>query len=352
MTMSDAEHLAIGEVLSLLKETFPDVTISKIRFLESQGLINPERTPSGYRKFSMSDIEVLHWVLTMQRDHFLPLKVIKAKLSASGGVPIFEAPPVAVVSAGAQPSLFEPTSTDPPVADPPVTDVEHDLTDAVPGHLIGSMSETIIVEFTPVADETDVAALSESAVPKSPAHDVLKQGTVAGEPDPGAWLAALQESPDGVQVADTRRPRAVPDRPTESIADIVPQFDDSRYTAAELATQGGVSEELIEQLAMFGLLAASTLGGETTYNAAALDVVQGAKGFLERGIEPRHLRGFKLAAEREATLFEQLLIPLLRQRNPQARADAMEELGRLTAMGEALRRSLLHQALHSHLSPR
>ena len=170
--------------------------------------------------------------------------------------------------------------------------------------------------------------------------------------DPGAWLAALQESPLGEVLPEQRRPRAVPDRPAEMIADIVPQFDDSRFTAAELADAADVSIELVEQLATFGLLAASILGGETTYNSAALDVVQSARGFLDRGIEPRHLRGFKLAAEREATLFEQLLIPLLRQRNPQARADAMAELGRLTAMGEALRRSLLHQALHSHLSPR
>ena len=73
-------HLSIGEVLSLLHEEFPDVTISKIRFLESQGLVDPERTPSGYRKFYEPDIERLRWVLRQQRDAFLPLKVIKDRL--------------------------------------------------------------------------------------------------------------------------------------------------------------------------------------------------------------------------------------------------------------------------------
>jgi DNA-binding transcriptional MerR regulator len=73
-------HLAIGDVLTELREEFDDITISKIRFLESQGLIAPERTPSGYRKFTPEDVERLRWILAQQRDHFLPLKVIKDRL--------------------------------------------------------------------------------------------------------------------------------------------------------------------------------------------------------------------------------------------------------------------------------
>jgi DNA-binding transcriptional MerR regulator len=73
-------HRSIGEVLTLLSGEFPDVTISKIRFLESQGLIAPERTPSGYRKFYDGDVERLRWILTQQKDNFLPLKVIKDRL--------------------------------------------------------------------------------------------------------------------------------------------------------------------------------------------------------------------------------------------------------------------------------
>ena len=78
--MADRSHLSIGEVLSLLQDDFPDVTISKIRFLESQGLLDPERTPSGYRKFYEADVRRLRWILTEQRDRFLPLKVIKDRL--------------------------------------------------------------------------------------------------------------------------------------------------------------------------------------------------------------------------------------------------------------------------------
>ena len=81
---TDRSHLSIGEVLALLQEEFPDVTISKIRFLESQGLLDPERTPSGYRKFYEADIDRLRWILRQQKDHFLPLKVIKDRLDETG----------------------------------------------------------------------------------------------------------------------------------------------------------------------------------------------------------------------------------------------------------------------------
>src|SRR5881397_1738971 len=82
--MAERVHLSIGEVLGLLQREFPDVTISKIRFLESQGLIDPERTPSGYRKFYESDVSRLRWILHQQKENFLPLKVIKERLDRMG----------------------------------------------------------------------------------------------------------------------------------------------------------------------------------------------------------------------------------------------------------------------------
>lgn len=78
-------HMTIGDVLGRLRGDFPDVTISKIRFLEAEGLVEPERSPSGYRKFSQSDIERLRFILAAQRDHYLPLRVIKERLEARDG---------------------------------------------------------------------------------------------------------------------------------------------------------------------------------------------------------------------------------------------------------------------------
>ena len=82
--MDERTHLSIGEVLSLLRDEFPDITISKIRFLESQGLLDPERTPSGYRKFYENDVERLRWILRQQRENFLPLKIIRGRLTEQG----------------------------------------------------------------------------------------------------------------------------------------------------------------------------------------------------------------------------------------------------------------------------
>lgn len=79
---ADSGLMSIGTVLNVLREEFPEVTISKIRFLESEGLIEPQRTPSGYRKFTAKDVERLGRVLRMQRDHYLPLKVIREHLDA------------------------------------------------------------------------------------------------------------------------------------------------------------------------------------------------------------------------------------------------------------------------------
>ena len=88
--MSSRTYLSIGDVLTLLRQEFPDVTISKIRFLESQGLVDTERTPSGYRKFYEQDVERLRWVLRQQREHFLPLKVIKGRLDEGAEADEFE----------------------------------------------------------------------------------------------------------------------------------------------------------------------------------------------------------------------------------------------------------------------
>ncbi len=100
MTSDGGRPRSIGEVLDLLKGEFPDITISKIRFLESQGLLDPERTPSGYRKFYDDDIARLRWILAQQRDNFLPLRVIKERLAA------------AATAADLDSSPMDPASTD------------------------------------------------------------------------------------------------------------------------------------------------------------------------------------------------------------------------------------------------
>ena len=259
MSMHDRSHLSIGEVLGLLQDEFPDVTISKIRFLESQGLIDPERTPSGYRKFYDGDVERLRFILREQKEHFLPLKVIKDRLdsgepAASNGVPVVEA---------------------------------------------------------------------EAAAPSAPK-----------EP---SWMAAARE-------------RAGQD-PGNGAALTTPAAEVGELTADQLCAATGLSRRDLGEVERYGLVVGRLSGGVTYYDADAYACARLAAAFLGHGVEPRHLRLYRNSVDREAALFEQVVMPLLKQRNPQARTQAASTLMALSRNGSELREALLHQALRAYVDP-
>ena len=292
--MADRSHLSIGEVLSLLQDDFPDVTISKIRFLESQGLLDPERTPSGYRKFYEPDIERLRWILRHQRDHFLPLKVIKDRLEESAAqglvVPPDEPPPVVPAAA---PSLFEEGA--------------------------GPAEAAAAPEASPPP-----AAAEEPAAPERPPRAVAPRPAPALPPLPASEAAnPLDPGPTG-----------------------------GSFSLEELASASGLSTRELAELERFGLLSGHLVGGDTFYDGDAMVVARTAAGFVRFGIEARHLRMYKVAAEREAGFMEQVVMPLLKQRNPTARKQAAENLAELARLGEQLRASLLRSALSEHTDPR
>lgn len=278
--MADRAYLSIGEVLSLLKDEFPDITISKIRFLESQGLLDPERTPSGYRKFYDADVDRLRWILRQQREHFLPLKVIKGRLGAesegeSDGAE-GESEPEPEVSGAPRPWADQPAPepTPLPVSPPPVPPTRAPVAPTMP-----AAGPVVRRPITPPA-----AALSEGLT--------------------GASL-----------------------------------------TLDELAGASGLSHNQVRELEGYGLLTGRPVAGKTYYDEDALVVANLAAGFMRFGVEARHLRAYKSAAEREAGQFEAIVLPLLKQRNPQARQQALETLTELAKLAEGLRAALLRQAL-------
>ncbi|WP_419919593.1 MerR family transcriptional regulator [Candidatus Poriferisocius sp.] len=233
-------HRTIGQVLDLLKDEFADISISKIRFLESQGLIDPERNQSGYRKFTETDINRLRWILEQQRDHFLPLKIIKERIT------------------------------------------EQDFGDA--------------------GDD--------------------------------------QESRDnGVAARNRARRRPNP---------LDPQGVPVSLTADELAKVSRLSSSQVMELRKFGLIEPLNDGTQAHYGAEAVNVAKVAARFLAHGVEPRHLRAYKSAAEREAGLLEQRVMPLVMQRTDQARKQSLDVLAELIDLGSDLRLSLLRGALASH----
>jgi DNA-binding transcriptional MerR regulator len=255
----------IGEVLNRLKDEFDDITISKIRFLEAEGLITPDRTESGYRKFTPDDIDRLRYVLRAQRDRYLPLKVIKEELARlDAGLPVTEPAPVPVTTGGPDAS--------------------------------GAAG-------APGADQ--VGASSDAPV-----------GAAGAPPSSTDQEPALLSSPPS----------------------------DVQLSESELADASGLTDRDVASLRDHGLLSAGP-----SYDGDDLQVVKLAAELLDAGLEARHLRMYRQFADREAALAEQLVSPMLRQRNPDSRRSATDQADRLATVGGRLHRTLLVRQLRTLL---
>jgi DNA-binding transcriptional MerR regulator len=251
--------MSIGEVLAILKPEFPDITVSKIRFLEGAGLVQPDRSASGYRKFSEDDVARLRFVLRAQRDQYLPLRVIRqrlADLEAVGGLYAKGGPP---------------SSTD----------------------------------------------LPDDASAESPPRRQQRQQEEPAAADPSAPGRLLGTPPS-----------------------------DAQFTRDELCRAAGASVEHLAELESFGLVSPRGTGERGSwYNGDDLVLLRLARDLAEYGLEARHLRMYKTFAEREAALFEQVVAPLVRQRNPEAHARARETLQTLAELGGRMRNLALRVAV-------
>lgn len=232
MAQPSRDYLSIGEVLVTLKPEFPDVTISKIRFLESEGLITPERTSSGYRKFFDGDVDRLRTILKLQRDEYLPLRVIRERL-------------------------------------------------------------------------------------------------------------------DGDEEVTSGRPEAGGVEPDDELAEPATVLE---MTADDVAAATGVDIPVVEALTSFGILRPADGDGGAVYSGDDVVILRIVKDFFKFGVEPRHLTMYRHFADRESSFFEQIVVPILRQRNPEARRQARESLTELAGISRRLKQALLRANLRRHLS--
>ncbi|MBI4744854.1 MAG: MerR family transcriptional regulator [Actinobacteria bacterium] len=230
MVLLTKKYLTIGEVVTHLRSEFNDLSISKIRYLEDEGLIKPYRTSSGYRKFNREDIERLRLILRLQREKYLPLSIIRKNL---------ENP-----------------------------------------------------EASRVFFETDEANLLES------------------QPE---------EKPEFVQ--------------TESASQIT-----------------GVPQSMIKELENFGIIHAHNSKDGRVYDQTDIELMQLAQEFCRMGIEPRHLKIYQHFAEREASMFEQILISSLKQKKPEIKKQATQKLKDLVENSRQLRYLMLKNVLYDYLN--
>jgi DNA-binding transcriptional MerR regulator len=237
MAVPARAYLSIGEVLNRLRGDFADITISKIRFLESEGLIEPQRTPSGYRKFTSSDLERLRYVLLAQRDQYLPLKVIKDNLDA--------------IDRGLQP-----------------------------------------------------AAVGGVPSPRTP----IGLATIDGEMAPSAFG----------------------------------ETNEMRLSREELLKNSGLAEDQLVELEGYGLIAPRG----RHYDGDALAIAKAVTEMGGFGIEARHLRSFKSAADREIGLIEQVITPLTRQKSAESKARAEEVQKEIASLSIRLHAALVRGGLN------
>jgi DNA-binding transcriptional MerR regulator len=226
----DERTLTIGAVCRLLQPEFPTISISKIRFLEDQRLLAPRRTPGGYRLYSPLDVERLRTILRLQRDEFLPLRVIRQELESS---------------------------------------------------------------------------------------------------TTGAFSVANQ-------ARQLKRANLTAPSPTR------------RHSLDDLLEGTGASRELVRALEEYGLISGENAAG---YDDTDREVVQTAVELAAFGVEPRHMRLFRVSAEREAALLEQVLAAGLRSKNPERRREALEALESLAALAAHMRHLTLVSELRRLTSP-
>ena len=227
---------SIGEILDDLRGDFPDISVSKIRFLESQGLITPERSPSGYRQFTEADLELLRWILRQQRDHYLPLKVIRRRLKEGDGPGREE---VDLGGSGASPG-----GTTTPAPSP------------APARVAAA---SVIVEE---------ARLKLPDPPPPPEDDV--------------WLVS-----DGPDPAATPAPAPADE--------LWPAGGETGLSRNDICKQAGIDERAMAELESFGLLPAE---GPEGYGPEALRIAQACAGFFAYGVEARHLKMYKASPSR------------------------------------------------------
>jgi len=233
-------RITIGQAVADLKAEFPDADIkeSKIRHLENEGLVEPERTPSGYRKYSVEDMEKLRYIIRAQREHYLPLKVIKEHLDA--------------LDRGLEP---------PPVSGSP----------SIPGGLLAN-------------------------------------------PAPG-------------------------------VESLLASSSDVRISRRELVKTAEITEETLDALENFGLV--RPRAGSKHYDADSLVIAKVAGELAAYGIEPRHLRAFKTAADREVGLMEQVISPIRRSREDGAEGRAAQTIDEMAVLSVRLHAALVKAGLRS-----
>ncbi len=411
----DKGYLALGELLDLLRPDFPDLTVSKIRFLEQQGLLSPERTPSGYRKFFPSHAARLRWILVQQEGTYLPLREIKSRLSSAESEGFFAADDLLSPVPTERVALVTPliregsrrsgSGVAAGRAGPDEDSENGDGNDgqAGDGSLRGAPVAALGERRHPagLARRAATAFASMNGPEGSEAHPssrpsastIARAEAAAAIGSPGSSYrdgrAGSDSTPStsnmtpvaGPHSSDAQSPsddparrgnlRSVPagvdlENPTVNAdsangqkvgaeGNVLPLRTEipglasskSRFTFAELAAAAKMTPDELRQIEQYGLIVGRPVAGTVYFDDDALTAAQLAKSFQAFGVEPRHLRIFRTAVDREADFYAQVVSPLVYRREERSRQQALANLAELHQLGARLRDVTLRQVLRT-----
>jgi DNA-binding transcriptional MerR regulator len=409
----DKGYLALGELLDLLRPDFPDLTVSKIRFLEQQGLLSPERTPSGYRKFFPSHAARLRWILAQQEGTYLPLREIKSRLTSAEVEGVFAAEdllspvPAERVAAGtplrqgagsrragaAGSSGLSGATEAGHEIDSDDEHSEHAGDGSLRGAPVAALGErrhpaglarraaTAFASMNgPEGSEAHPSSRpSASTIARAEANAGVGHGSAGsgvggdtpyrdGRSDPvntpdqtlssddAGRRGNLRSVPAGAELANPQGVGAESASGSTEVNDNVMELrpetpvlpsSPSRFTFAELAAAANMTPDELRQIEQYGLIVGRPVAGTVYFDDGALAAAQLAKSFQAFGVEPRHLRIFRTAVDREADFYAQVVSPLVYRREERSRQQAMANLAELHQLGARLRDATLRQVLRT-----
>lgn len=366
--MNPSDDLTVGEVLSLLQEDYPEATLGRLREFEDLSLITPELGTSGHRRYPAATLDRLRWVLDKMRDGFDP-----ADLVDESGQPTTPQPESDPRPSGSAAVVRKKSGGEPP-AEPTLFEADQTRVQPLPklaSKKAARKSPTPVSEDTAAHSVVQASAKPPAASPRrqpepppqpkpAPKPKTKTKAAVAPEPEPEP--AEPVEPPAPPTRAEHRERRArieavsalqeppptepVP-RPRPSRTRDLPSATEATELLArpDFLAEVGLDEETLGDMERFAVISPVTIGGTSSYDQSAVLIGNIVAELLELGYEARHLRMFRMAAEREVDLLRQMALPLLMQRNPVGREQARERLQKTADLGARLNSALVAEGV-------
>ncbi len=334
--MNNQGTMRIGEVHAILRRDVPDIELSKIRYYEDKGLVQPTRSRKGYRLYSERDVECLREAIRLAHEEFVPLRVVRLRLIEQG---LLDDGPVAgnrQVARSTSTVISVPVPANEPVDDPIENDENQRAPVAVEG-MTGPAFPSASVEVEKPVSSLSAPATSASHEPETRDHAAVSTREAV------AALAAESIAPV------TSVTPVAPRMPTPSLAQVDEWDEDRFYSPAEFLVASGLEAADMNQLVALGLLTPVTIANQATFSELDLRVARAIKVLLARNVDIRLLGALRRNVEREIGLLNDVIQPVRPSKKAVTAREARDHARSVALEIAALRAEMFARALHQYL---